>query len=447
MTETIDSLDLLDRLLKQAKAAGAEAADALYAEGTSLSVARRLGAPEKLERAEGADLGLRVLIGAKQAIVSSSDTGPEALTELVERAVAMARAVPDDPYCGIAEPAQLATDIPELDMFDPTEPSAETLVDWAAQAEDAARAVPGVTNSEGAEADFSAGRVTLAATNGFARGYASSGFSVSASVLAGEGTGMERDYDFSSAVHAADLESPEAVGRKAGEKAVKRLGPRKVQSGKASLVYDPRVSRGLLSHLASAVNGAAIARKTSFLMDQLGEQVFANGVTIVDDPHRAKGLRSKPFDGEGIGNRRRNLIEDGRLTTWLMDLRSSRQLELETTGHAARGTSSPPSPSATNLYMEPGALTPAELMADIKSGFYVTELVGFGINGLTGDYSRGAAGFWIENGEIAYPVSEVTVADNLKEMFKNLTPANDLEFRYGTDAPTIRIDGMTVAGR
>ena len=441
-----DPLDLLTDLLGRAKRAGADDADAVYFESASLSVAQRLGQSEKLERSESRDLGLRVLIGKQQAMVSSTDLGTKALDELVERAVAMARAAPEDPHCGIARPEQITTDGPELDICDPDEPSAESLIEVAGQAEDAARAVAGVTNSEGAEAGWSRSSIALAATNGFAHGYAVSSHSLAASVLAGEGTAMERDYDFSTAVHRADLRSAGEIGRGAGERAVRRLGARKMETAQVPIVYDPRVSGGLVRHLAGAINGVAIARETSFLKDSMSQRVFAPGIAIIDDPHRLRGLRSKPFDAEGIANARRSLIEDGVLMSWILDLASSRKLGVETTGNAARGTASPPSPGATNLYMEPGEATPAELTADIDSGLYVTELIGMGINQITGDYSRGATGFWIENGEIAYPVSELTVAGNLKDMFANLTPANDLEFRRGTDAPTIRIEGMTVAG-
>ena len=441
-----DPLDLLTDLLGSAKRAGADDADAVYFESASLSVAQRLGQSEKLERSESRDLGLRVLIGKQQAMVSSTDLGAKALAELVERAVAMARAAPEDPNCGIARPDQITADGPELDICDADEPSAESLIEVAGRAEEAARGVPGVTNSEGAEAGWSRSSIALAATNGFARGYAVSSHSLAASVLAGEGTEMERDYDFSTAVHRADLRSAEEIGRGAGERAVRRLGARKMETTQVPIVYDPRVSGGLVRHLAGAINGVAIARETSFLKDSLNQRVFAPGIAIIDDPHRIRGLRSKPFDAEGIANGRRALIEDGVLMGWILDLASSRKLGLETTGNAARGTSSPPSPGATNLYMESGDATPDELMADIDSGFYVTELIGMGINQITGDYSRGASGFWIENGEIAFPVSELTVAGNLKDMFANLTPANDLEFRRGTDAPTIRVEGMTVAG-
>ncbi len=446
MTADIQALDLLDDLLTRAKAAGAEAADAVLFDSIALSHAQRLGALERLEREESQDIGLRVLIGKHQAFVSSTDASTGALDEMVARALAMARSVPEDIYCGLAEPGQLARSIPEIDVYDPEEPATEVLIERARACEEAARAVAGVTNSEGAEAGWSSSRIALAASNGFSGGYAVSRHSMGVSVLAGEGLGMERDYEFASRTHGGDLEDPSEIGRRAGERAVKRLGARKAATGRFPVVYDPRVSNGLLRHLASAISGPAVARGTSFLKDKMGEAIFADGITIVDDPHRPRGLRTKPFDGEGIANGRRNVIEHGCLTTWILSLSSARQLGLETTGHAARGTSGPPGPSVTNLFMEPGAASPAELMAEIAQGFYVTEMMGMGVDTVTGDYSRGASGFWIENGELADPVSEVTVASNLKDMFLALTPADDLEFRYGTDAPTLRIDGMTVAG-
>jgi PmbA protein len=446
MTATDDALGLLDGLIAKAKAAGADAADALLAHSVALSHAQRLGELERLEREESNDLGLRVFVGRRQAIVSSSDTAPAALDELVARALAMARSVPEDPHCGLADPDQLAKAPPELDICDAGEPAAEALIERAAACEDAARAVPGITNSEGAEAGWSLSRIALAASNGFAGGYAVSRHSLGVAVLAGEGLDMERDYEFSSQVYGADLEDPGAVGRKAAERTLRRLGARKAATGRVPVVFDPRVAGGLIGHMAGAINGNAVARGTSFLKDKLGERIFAPGITIVDDPHRPRGLRSKPFDGEGVANGRLDVVADGQLTTWILDLASARQLGLETVGRAARGTSSPPGPATTNLYMEPGPLGPAELMADIKQGFYVTEMMGMGVNPVTGDYSRGAAGFWIENGALAYPVSEVTVAGNLKDMFPEMTPASDLEFRYGTNAPTLRVEGMTVAG-
>jgi PmbA protein len=440
------ALDLLHDLIGRALRAGADAADAVLFEGVSLSHARRLGKTEKLERSEGRDLGLRVFVGRRQAVVSSTDRSPEALAELVERAVAMARTVPDDPYCGIADPAEIAREWPVLDMLDPEEPAAEVLIERARAAEEAALAVTGVTNSEGAEAGWGRSSIALAASNGFAGAYAGSSHGISASVIGGSGTGMERDYDFSSAIFATDLRDPAEVGKSAGERAVKRLGAKKMPTCRCPVVFDPRVARGFISHLLGAVSGPAIARGTSFLKDRLGAAIFPEAITIIDDPHRRRGLRSKPFDGEGIANRRRAIIDKGVLTTWLLDLRSSRQLGLKTTGHAARGTASPPSPSATNVWIEPGPLSPQALIADITSGFYVTEMMGMGVNGVTGDYSRGAAGFWIDKGEIAFPVSEMTVAGNLKDIFARLVAADDLEFKSGADSPTLRVDDLTVAG-
>jgi PmbA protein len=444
--EAGDALDLLQDLIGRARRAGADAADAVLFEGASLSHARRLGKTEKLERSEGRDLGLRVFIGRQQAVVSSTDTSPKALGELVERAVAMARTVPEDPYCGIADPAEIAHEWPRLDMLDPEEPSVEALIERARAAEEAALAVKGVTNSEGAEAGWGRSRIALAASNGFAGAYAGSSQGVSASVIAGSGSHMERDYDYSNAIYAADLRDPAEVGKSAGERAVKRLGARKMPTCRCPVVFDPRVARSFISHLLGAIAGPAIARGTSFLKDRLGERIFPEAISIIDDPHRHRGLRSKPFDAEGIANRRRALIDQGVLTTWLLDLRSARQLGMRTTGHAARGTASPPSPAATNVWIEKGGLSPAALIADIASGFYVTEMMGMGVNGVTGDYSRGAAGFWIENGEIAFPVSEMTVAGNLKDMFARVIAADDLEFKAGVDSPTLRIDDLTVAG-
>jgi len=445
-TDAANAIDLLQDLISNARRAGADAADAVMFEGISLSHARRLGKTEKLERSEGQDVGLRVFVGKQQAIASSSDRSPSALAALVDHVMAMARAVPEDEFCGIADPDQVAEDWPVLDMLDPEEPSAELLIERARACEDAALAVEGITNSEGAEAGWGRSRVALAASNGFAGSYAGSSHGVSASVIAGSGTEMERDYDFASAVYGADLRDPVEIGRTAGERAVKRLGARKMATCRCPVVFDPRVARSFLSHLIGAITGPSIARGTSFLKDKLNERIFPEGITVVEDPHRQRGLRSKPFDGEGIANQRRLIIDKGVLTTWLLDLRSARQLKLRTTGHASRGTSSPPSPASTNIWFEPGAPTPAELISDINNGFYITELMGMGVNGVTGDYSRGAAGFWIENGEIAYPVSEMTVAGNLKDMFLHLAVANDLEFRTGADAPTIRVDDLTVAG-
>lgn len=447
MGETDEALNLLDDVIRAAVARGADAADALVATGVSLSVAQRLGQPERLERSEGNDLGLRVLIGRKQAIASSSDWTADSLDELVDRAMAMATAVPDDPYCGLPDADEVfAGPLIDPDICDDAEPDVAALTDRARICEDAARAVEGVTNSEGAEASWSLTEIALLASNGFAGSYAVSRHGIGAAVLAGDGAGMERDYDFSSTVFLEDLEDPAAVGEQAGIRATSRVGARKVGTAKVPVVYDPRVANSLVGHFASAVNGVAVARGTSFLKDSMGQQIFAEGIGIVDNPHRRRGLRSKPFDAEGMANPLLNLVDNGILKSWVLDLHSARQLKLPTTGRAARSASSPPSPAVTNLYMKSGTPSPHELIRDIRSGFYVVELIGFGVNMITGDYSRGAAGFWIENGEVTYPVSEITIAGNLKDMFRNMTPANDLEFRYGTNAPTIRVEGMTVAG-
>lgn len=443
---TADLLNLLEDTIQRAIKGGADAADTLAFDSQSLSVARRLDKPERLERSESRDLGLRVFVGKRQAMVSTSERTPEALAELVERAVAMARVVPEDPHCGLADPADLAKDWGDYDLADPVEPAVENLIAQASEAEAAAVAVKGVTNSEGAEAGWGRSDIALVASNGFAASYARTSHSLSVSVLAGEGAGMERDYDFTSAVHAGDLKSGAEIGRSAGERAVRRLNPRKGATATLPVVFDPRVSNGFVSGLAGAISGPSVARGTSFLRDKMGAQLFAPGIEIVDDPFLVRGLRSRPFDGEGVAPSRRAVIEDGKLTTWLLDLRSARQLGLHTTGHAARGTGGPPSPSPSNLAMMPGKLTPEALIGEIAVGFYVTELMGMGLNGVTGDYSRGAAGFWIENGKLTYPVSEMTVAGNLKDMFPRMTPASDLVRRYGIDAPTLRIDGMTVAG-
>lgn len=442
----ISPLDRLDDLIKQAKALGADAADAIFVESASLGVSFRMGKLEDVERSESLDVGLRVFVGKRQAVSSSTDLRPASLKALAERVVGMAKTAPEDPWCGLADPALLARELPALDLEDKADPGAALLRARAEAAEGAALAVPGITNSEGAGASWGRTRVALATSTGFAGDYAGTSHSVSVSVLAGEGTGMERDDDFLSARHGSDLGDPAAAGRHAAEKALKRLNPRKAETQAVPIVYDPQVASSLIGHFAGAINGSSISRGVSFLKDRMGERIFAPGINIVDDPHILRGLRSKPFDGEGVRNARRVFAEDGVLTSWVLDSASGRQLGLATTGHAARGTGGPPSPATTNLYMAAGTLSPAELMADIKQGFYVTELIGMGVNGVTGDYSRGASGFWIENGEIVYPVNEITIAGNLKDMFLHITPANDLVFKYGTNAPTLRVEGMTIAG-
>ncbi|WP_144186237.1 TldD/PmbA family protein [Elioraea rosea] len=445
-----EKLGLLADLVAAAKRAGADAADALYAEGASLSVQRRLGQTEHVERAESRDIGLRVFVGTRQAMVATTDTNPAAFARLAERAVAMARAVPEDPHAGLAEApdgaGDLAARLAALDLVDDAEPDVAALSARAAAAEDAALAIAGVTNTEGAEAGFGRSAVAIVASNGFAGAYARTSHSVSVTAVAGEGTAMERDYDYATATHLAGLEDAATLGRRAGEQAIARLNPRRPATATMPVVYHPRVATSLVSHLASAVNGASVARGTSFLKESLGQRVFAPGIAIHDDPTRPRGLRSRPFDAEGMATRKRAVVEDGVLASWILDCRTARMLGLATTGHAARGVAGPPSPATTNLWLAAGTSSPEELMGDIREGLFVTELIGMGINPVTGDYSRGAAGFMIRDGALAEPVAEITVAGNLKEMFARLIPANDLVFRRGTDAPTIRIDGLTVAG-
>jgi PmbA protein len=440
-----DALSLLADLIARARAAGADAADAVLVAGTSLSVQRRLGQTEQLERADGRDVGLRVFVGRRQAIVSSTAVDPAGFAALAERAVAMAKVVPEDPHGGLAAEAGPVPAL-DLDLEDPAEPDAAALIAAANTAEQAALAVAGVTNSEGGSAGYSRTEVVLVTSAGFAGRTVRTGHSISATALAGTGTGMQRDYDYTSAVHLSDLEDPAAIGRNAGERAVRRLNPTRPKTAKLPVVFDPRVAASLLGHLAGAINGAGVARGTSFLKDSLGTRIFPAGITIVDDPHRRRGLRSRLFDGEGVAGQRMELVADGVLTTWLLDSRSARQLGLRSTGHASRGTGGPPSPGPTNLYLAPGALSPAALMADIKEGLYVTEMIGMGVNGVTGDYSRGAAGFMIRDGVLAEAVAEVTIAGRLQDMFAGLAAANDLRLRRGMDAPTVRITEMTLAG-
>ena len=439
--------DRAERLVKAARAAGADSADAVAVRGMSLSIEVRDGAVEESERAEGDDLGLRVLVGKRQAVVSTNDTASDGSTALAERAVAMARAAPEDQYAGLADGALLVHDFPDLDLIDPELPSVAQLEAMARAAEQAGLAVKGVAKSGGASASAGIGGMVLVTSHGFRGAYLGSSHGVSMTAIAGTGTGMERDYDYSSVRHASDLESPEKIGRSAGARAVERVNPRKVTTRKVPVVFDPRVAGSLVSHLASAVNGASIARKTSFLRDKMGEKLFGDSIRIIDDPRRLRGLRSHPFDGEGVAGKKLALVDDGVLRSWILDCATARELGLATTGHASRGVSSAPSPGASNLHLEAGHASPDELISNIKDGFYVTDLIGTGVNMVTGDYSRGAAGFWIENGQRTYAVSEVTIAGHLLDIFRTLTPASDLEFRYGINAPTVRLEGLTVAGQ
>lgn len=439
-------LAMAERLVASASKAGADAADAVAVRSVAISIEVRDGAVEETERSEADDVGLRVLVGHRQAVVSTNDISEAGIAGLAERAVAMARAAPEDRFAGLADPQMLARSIPDLDLVDAELPPVSRLEDLARTAESAALAVNGVSKSGGASASAGIGGLVLVTSNGFSGAHLSSRHGLSVTAIAGEGTDMERDYDFSSALHAADLGDAAGIGRSAGERATKRLNPRKVSSGRVPIVFEPRVAGSLIGHLASAANGSSIARRTSFLKEKLGQQVFRGGIRIIDDPLRRRGLRSRPFDAEGVAGRPLALVDDGVLQTWLLDSATGRELEMATTGHAQRGVSSTPSPGPTNLHLAPGTRTPHALIGDIAEGFYITDLIGAGVSIVTGDYSRGAAGFWIQNGELTFPVSEVTIAGQLLEIFGSIEPADDLQFRYGVNAPTVRVEGLTVAG-
>ncbi len=447
MTLPPDDKTFLSDLLALARRKGATSADALLVRATSLSVTVRLGKTETVERSESGDVGLRVFKGRKQGIISTCDRRPERMAQLVERALEMAEAAPEDPFAGLAEPAQLGANPPVLDLCDPVEPEAEVLVERARTCEAAALAVPGVTNSTGGSADWSRSDVTLMASNGFTGSYARSSHGLFAMVIAGAADGaMERDYDYDNVVYGADLRDPVALGASAGARAVRRVNPRSVPSQQVPIIFEARQARSLLSAFCGAINGATVARGATFLKDSLGQMVFSPAVTILEDPFRARGLHSRPFDAEGLSPQRRALVDAGCLTGWLLDLRSARQLGLTSTGNAARGLSSPPGPGASNVWIANGTVSVDDLIADVKQGFLVTDMLGHGLNFVTGDYSRGASGFWIENGRVTHPVNGLTLAGNLGAMFRAMTPASDLDLRFGVDAPTLRIDGMTVAG-
>ena len=441
-----DSQQMVERLVARATAAGADAADALYAGDRSSSVEVRLGELEQVGRSEGENVGLRVFVGAKSATVSSSDLSADALDALIERVLAMAAQAPEDPFAGLAPPELLELGgLADLDNVDPLEPDPAELRKRALEAEQAALAVAGVSNSTGASASASGSTIALATSGGFSGAYRGTGFSCSAGVIAGEGGAMQRDHAWHSARHLAEVDEPGRIGRLAGERAVARLSPVRPKSGRIAVLFDPRVSASLLGHFAGAINGAAVARKASFLQDKLGERLFAQGVTIVDDPLRRRGLRSRPFDGEGVRVAKIEVVSGGVLKTWMAESAAARQLGIAPTGHAARGVGGSPGASPSNFYMAAGTRSRSELLAAFPEAILVTELIGQGVNGVTGDYSRGAAGFLVSGGEIGAAVQEITIASNLLEMFATLEPASDLEFRRGVDAPTILIPEMTIA--
>ena len=440
------NLELAQKIIDMTLKCGADSADAIVSDSASLGMSARNGKLEDTERAESRDLGLRAMIGQQQAFVSGSAIDEDALQQLAQRAVDMANTTPADRFCGFAPEDRLAETWPDLDLEDPHEPSAEALRDMALACEAEARRHEGITNSEGAGASWARGTTALATSHGFAGSYTSTHFSMSCSAIGGTSDAMEGDYASHSTHYLEDLDSPEEIGRRTAERTLARLNPRKMESTKAHVVFDKRVSASMLGHLAGAISGSAIARGTSFLREDMGKQVMSQSLQVIDDPHLIRGLRSTAFDGEGVAPEKFTPIENGVLTSWFLDSATARQLDLQTNGRAGRGTGGPPSPSPTNLYMAAGQRSVADILKDIGTGFYITDLIGMGVNGVTGDYSRGASGFWIENGEIAFPVSEMTIAGNLRDMFMNMTAANDLDFRRGVNAPTLLIENMALAG-
>jgi len=449
MIDSSTAQDRCQKLIDIARKAGADAADAVCRADSSEGISVRLGKIEDIERSEGEEIGLRVFVGRRSASVHTSDFSDSGFAELAERAVAMARAAPEDEFAGLAPSEQLlqgSLPLAALDLADSVEPSPEELRDRALACEEAARLVSGVTNSDTAAASYGRGVVALAASGGFVGGYQATSHTLAAVMIAGEGSAMQRDYAQRSARHLEDVISPEEIGRKAGERAVAKCNPGAMPSKPMPVVLDRRISASLVGHLTGAMSGTAIARRSSFLLDRLDDEIFARGIRIVEYPHKRRGLRSRPFDGEGLATRERVLVEDGRITGWLTNVASARQLGLPLTGHASRSTGGAPGIATSNIELENGTMTLEELIADIAEGVLVTELMGQGVNAVTGDYSRGASGFRIVKGEIAGPVTEFTIAGNLVDMFGALTAANDKEDWRAINVPSLRIDGMTVAG-
>lgn len=436
-------------LLDAARAEGAAEADAVAVEGISISIDVRAGRLEQAERAEGIDLGLRVIVDGRQACVSSSDSRPETLREMARRAVAMAREAPRDPYAGLAAADQLARswDMAALDLDDPSpEPAPAVLEDLALAAEAAALAVPGVRVADSASAGYGRRVLHLAASNGFAGGYARSSHMLSCVAITGDGTAMERDWHAEGRVHAADMPPPDSVGTTAGQRTVARRGARKPPTGSFPVVYDERVAGSLIGHLLGAINGTAIARGASWLREALGETVLPEGMDLREDPHRPRIGASRPFDAEGLATAPRVLVGAGVLQGWVLDLGTARKLWLESTANAMRGPSAPPAPGTTSVALTQGDATQADLMRDMGSGLLITSLIGASINPTTGDYSRGASGFWVEKGEIAYPVNECTVAGNLRDMLRSLVAANDARPHVALQVPSLLVGGVTIAG-
>jgi PmbA protein len=441
--------ELTNDLLAAARRAGAEAADALAVRGTSLSIDVRKGRLEQAERSEGVDIGLRVLIGKRQANVSASDISSETIEAMAERAVAMAREAPEDPDIGLADPADLARgwNVDVLELSDPApEPAPADLEEDARRGEAAALAVKGVSQVQAASAGYGKRQIHLAATNGFSGGYERSNRATSVVAISGAGAGMERDYNGESRIFQADLPDPVEIGALAGERAVARIGSRQPPTGACPVLYDERVSSSLISHLLAAINGAAIVRGSSWLRHALGKEVLPDGLSLIEDPLRPRVFGSRPFDGEGLPTRARRIVDAGVLTGWTLDLASARKLGMKSTANASRSTTAPPSPSISNVALTQGNETREALISQMGTGLLVTSLMGSTINPNTGDYSRGAAGFWVENGTIAYPVNECTIAGNLIEMLKTIVPANDAKPHESHMVPSLLVEGLTLAG-
>jgi PmbA protein len=444
-----DLAKLTDALLSAAKNAGADAADAIATSGTSVTINVLNGALEQAERAEGTDIGLRVLIGKRQACVSASDTSRDTIATMAERAVTMARLAPEDPYIGLADPDQIAKnwDVAALDLAeDAPEPDAKYFQDAALAAEAAALSHKGITQADSVAAGYSHNAIHLAASNGFSGGYARTSHGLSCVAITGTGADMERDYFGDSRSHAGDMMTPEEIGHIAAKRTLERAGATKPPTGAFPVLYDERISSGLIGHLLQAANGASIARGSSWLRERLGEQVLPKGITLTEDPHRARIRGSKPFDAEGLATQARNIVEDGVLMGWTLDLATARKLGMQSTASAARGTGGPPTPGTGNVSITQGSQTHADLIRDMGTGLLVTSLIGSSINPTTGDYSRGASGFWVENGEITYPVTECTIAGNLHEMLASLIPANDARAHLSRVVPSLLVESLTIAG-
>ena len=440
--------DLTQALLEAARKAGADNADALAVSGTAVSIEIRKGALEQAERSEGVDIGLRVLMGRRQACVSASDTSDATIRALAERAVAMAREAPEDPHAGLADPSELAQgwDLAALDLADPApEPGAAALEAQARAVEAAALETAGITQVEAA-AGYSRRQLHMAATNGFSGGYGRTSTSLSAVAFTGSGTEMQRDYAGEQRIHAADMPGAKGIGDLAAMRTLQRVGSVKPRTGTYPVVYDERVAASLVGHLLSAINGASIARGSSWARDLLGKQVLPAGLSLIEDPLRPRISASRPFDGEGLATRRREIVADGVLTGWVLDLATGRKLGMASTANAFRGTSAPPSPSTSCIDLTQGSASRDDLLAQMGTGLLVTSMIGSTISSTTGDYSRGASGFWVENGRLAYPVHECTIAGNLRDMLLRIIPANDARAHLSTRVPSILIDGMTLAG-